>query len=728
MDLYNEILHWSLGVITSVEPDEPELKNALVRGDNMQFTSIGAGKAKPRSREGLSLVNSTPFSNTSATAGPKVVGGGDYPYLSGGATTHYLLVVQNNGDVHLVLDDGTSTNLTPNTSFVGALTNLTIAPTFALMNNRAFVQDGLGGRMSLKGNAEVDWGVDVPTGLALTSPNAGVMNGAYDILVTGWNSDISAESDRSAVVSVTGLVNKKIIVTVDSVAVGLTNRFFRVYIRKPTLGSGFFRVNAGTGYNSTEDAFPLNSASPIVSTEINIADATYSTVLTLTPPDVSAHGLPPTDSLTVAVWQRRLFVSTPEGVYWSELDKPDAFNPASFEPIKARDPRGGNVVGMREHAGVLHIFTNTARITLTGDTDIRTWVWDTADSTVGLVSPRALVTHKKKMFWYDKDAGPMMMDQDLITSFIGQELIKNSVTDEVLAFDQLSNTSVAASNGYVVFYVPEFGKTRLTKGIVFHAQLNRWVSTRWDPMDASAIFVGLDDAFAEHLYLGNYNGQVFRFFSGDNDGVRSGTKTGTFVAAAGTISAITDLTAAFDTTGAGLIERKVTVLDADGLPMTTSDRPYITANTATGLTLSGNIAGLTVGATYTYIVGGPDMVLETFWDDMQLPFVKKRFDRAIFQFRAETGLARINLAVAVSSDATNDVDTQINDAAGALWDEVNWDEFIWDSPNIVTYQLPIIKSGLNYRMQFRSPWPDQGFTLLKAAMLARQRGDRYRRG
>jgi hypothetical protein len=727
VDLYNEILHWSLGVITSAEPDDEQIKHALVRADNMQFTSIAAGKARPRTRKGMTLVNQTPYSNTSATAGPAIIGGGVYPYKSGGSTTHYIVIVSQDGDVHFLLDDGSTTSLAATASFNGALTNNLDLPSMAVMNNRLFAVDEEGGQFSAKGTTEVDWGVATVSGLALLGAGVGNMNGDYEIKVTGYNSQIAAESDLSAAVTVTGLVNNQLQITVNAVANGLTHRFFRVYIRKATLGSGFFRVLSGTGYDATQQGFPLYAAGATTSTTIDLSDATI-TALTTVPPQSGANGLPPSGIKALAVWERRLFAVDNDNIYWSELDKPDSFNSLSYEPIKSRDPRGGDVVGMIVHNKNLHIFTETARIVLSGGTDRATWQWDTADDTRGASSSRAMVTHEGWLYWWDKEVGPLAMSPDDEIISIGHELIRDSITHEVLNFSRAWEVAVTAGDGRVLFAVPEVSRTRLTKILSFHTELNRWESTRWDGMDSAVIFRALATDKHETLYLGNYNGQLFRMMHGGNDGVRTGTSSGTFVAAATSTTSISDAGASFDIAGAGLIERKVTILDSTGKPVTTTSRPRITANTATSLTLSDAVSDLVVGDTYTYLIGGPDFIAETYWDSMGQPFNRKRFDRLFLQFRADTGAANVNIGIARNRDTTGQTETQLTDATGSMWDAADWDVFLWDSPNDVTYSLPVIKSGLSYRIQMRSPYPDQGFIWLKMAMLAKERGDRYRRG
>jgi hypothetical protein len=729
MDLYNEILHWSLGVITSAEPDDEQLKHALVRADNAQFTSIASGKAKPKTRDGLSLVNQTPLSNTSATAGPVIIGGGHYPYKAAGVTTNYTLVVQANGDVHLLLDDGSGTTIAPTESFVGLLGADIGAISTALMSNRLFVLDTEGGSASLKNDAEVAWGVPVPTGLSLAAGAAGGMTGDYEIRITGWNNQTAAESDVSDIATIT-LAAQKLDITVDAEAVGDTHLFFRVYIRKPVLGAQFFRVLSGTGYDATEQGFPLASAGATVSTTIDLSDGDIEGLL-LPPPQLNAHGLPPSGGKYVAVFARRLFVADSDGVYWSELDKPDAFNPASYEPIKSRDPRGGDVVGMRVHNKKLHIFTETARITLTGDADLRSWIWDTEDATVGAVADSAIVTYEKVMVWWDKESGPVLLDSADVTQFIGHDRIRAQVGPASLNVAELSKVRLTALDGRVVFAVPELSQTRRTLMLSFHTELGNWESTRWDPMDPGVIFASVTTGKEDRLYLGNYNGQLFRLLDGNTDGVRSGTNRGTFVAAGTSVSSISDAEAAFDVSGAGLIERKVTILDADGLPITGSQRPRITANNATSITLSDAVSGLEEGETYTYLIGGADMVVETYWDHLGAPFVKKRFDRVFFEFRAAEGVAEINVAVAVNFDSTQTRDTnvseELSDSASGIWDLSDWDAFYWDGPAEVTYSLPVIKSGRNYRVQFRSPYPEQSITILKVGMLAHRLADRYRR-
>ena len=106
---------------------------------------------------------------------------------------------------------------------------------------------------------------------------------------------------------------------------------------------------------------------------------------------------------------------------------------------------------------------------------------------------------------------------------------------------------------------------------------------------------------------------------------RSGTLTGRVTSA--TSTTLVDSTAAFVTTGGGLIGRYVYALDATGLMI---QRRRITANTATALTISAAWT-TTPNTTYTYSVGAVDFQFDTNTDDMGYPFNRKRLQRLYLQ-------------------------------------------------------------------------------------------------
>lgn len=725
-DLRDKIEHFSLGVITSGETDREDLKHALVRADNAQFTKIAARIALMRKRLGETLVNSTPLANTSASEGPAIVGGQHYIYDNAGTEVRYSAQISADGTVTLLQDDGTSTNHTPVATFAALLTNGVVSPTSAVMNNRLFLLDGLGGKASLKGEAEVDWGVAPATIDSLAAGAAGDMSGDYDVAITAVNTDTGAESDLSEFTSITGLASDQLDVTVDTVDVALDHMYFRIYIRKPAEGPGSYRVLAGTGYvGGTTQGFPLFSASPTTTVTINVSDATLEDLI-ISPPALLSRGLPPSGIKYIAVWANRLFVADDTMVYWSEQDLPDAFNPANAEPI--RSPNGGYIKGIRavpidEETSSFSVWTLTARHELTGTADPATWDWSVPDPELGAVSDAGIIVHDGLLLWWSPDHGPVMrVPGSTEVSHIGNELVNDQVGPAAINASQAALIRGIGHGGRAIWAFPELQKTRNTKMAVFNTEMRRWESTNWDPMDVASLFVNYDNSARSYIALGGHNGQLFRLLKGTNDGVRAGTVQGTFEAGSDSVLSITDAGASFDTTGAGLIERKVTLLGPDGLVHGTV-RPRITENTATGLTLSEAFTGLTVGETYTYLVGGQNFAIETYWWNFGDAFKSKRWDKVFLQFRADSGVSQVIISTAFGYDPLNDQETTTLDFTSEHWDTAFWDLAYWDSVAVLTQTLFPSQVAVNARIQLRNPYPDQGFEILKIGMLARELND-----
>jgi hypothetical protein len=237
----------------------------------------------------------------------------------------------------------------------------------------------------------------------------------------------------------------------------------------------------------------------------------------------------------------------------------------------------------------------------------------------------------------------------------------------------------------------------------------------------------VNDADSEpFVMLGGYGGQVFKLGSTTNDGIVSGTITGTFTAGSSSITSITDTGASFVTSGAGLVERKVTILNSDDLPVTTGVRPRITANTGTVLTLNEAVSNLISGDTYTYVVGGPDWVFDTAWLDLNDPFAKKRVEFLQIMALLDGGTLYVDRH-RNQRDRTLQLTrfaTVTSDAVG--WDEAEWadddgvaeeGELIWDNTEVTFRRLRVGATGIQFAWRFRNPFANQPMTLLKTQLL-----------
>src|SRR6185436_9996151 len=132
---------------------------------------------------------------------------------------------------------------------------------------------------------------------------------------------------------------------------------------------------------------------------------------------------------------------------------------------------------------------------------------------------------------------------------------------DLLNIDVASGVRDELNNRYLVA-LPGTGQTRATFILPFNTLLNVIESEGWDPMDVGALG-NISHSGELQVHLGNYAGQVFHMWNGNNDGLPSGSSyAGTFVASGTSISSFTDAGATFTSTGGKLIERKVTIKDS----------------------------------------------------------------------------------------------------------------------------------------------------------------------
>jgi hypothetical protein len=224
---------------------------------------------------------------------------------------------------------------------------------------------------------------------------------------------------------------------------------------------------------------------------------------------------------------------------------------------------------------------------------------------------------------------------------IGLPFIQPTIGPEALDYAQLGRSACAVAdiaNQMIVWAVPELQQTRNTLVLPYSYRMQRWASDAWTPFDVASLAVVADATTGQPwVYLGGYSGQLFKWWSGTNDGVASGTASGTVTSA--TATTLVDTSATFDTTGGGLVERIVYAIGADG----TVQRRRITANTATTLTVTPAWAA-TPNSTATYVVGVPHFELDTLWFAGGNVFIKKRWEFAYLQARS-AGSVPITIAL-----------------------------------------------------------------------------------
>lgn len=590
--------NWVTGVVTSMKSDALP-PTASPRGRNSALLSVGPGAAKVGKRRGGSPLVSAAEAMGSVTPAPSTQATihslHAYRRLVSGAYTPTLLAAQHEtGDLYAVADDGTTTLLDAAAFGVNQT-----APGWATFDSTAF---GFAGteRVKVVDNAGTlvvqNIGIVRPPATGATAFNwtaavsavAGVMDGTYELALSFYNELTGVESSRSDETAVSPTLDQVNLAWATSPDSQITH--VRVHIRKTApsvLNEDFLWVQAGTGFVAGKGVPIATAATTLNLTNAEILAFTLSPdTVEYTPPakDVDGASL---DSLYGAVVHgSRLLCWSRTGVYYSQFDKPEQFDPESFEPVGPGV--GGELVACHAvNEDVVAVFKRGALYGIFGN-DPNSWSVDLIDPSVGCVAPASIVTVEGKTYWWSA-LGPVVWDHASAPVQLGFRLLRTTADPDY--------TNPAAWEGIVahvdpprqqvVFWVPEAGSVVNNIGLPFNYQLQAWESDRWDPFDVAAAVSGEDSDGRPYVLLGGYYGRVYRWWDADVDGARTANPDLATVTLSGTVFDVTTttLTAAGTVVfTAALEDHLITVYDADGESLTrriTAVSPSGLADTAT---------------------------------------------------------------------------------------------------------------------------------------------------
>lgn len=602
--LFDQLINWVNGVINSANPDSLP-PSASPRGVNSAFYNIGLDHADIGNRMGATLVNATPL-----TASPAIIGQYEFRKSNG---TKYHLLFGGNGHVWRRTTD-TAVTLLDSTTFTSGAERI---PEFAPANDLLFIANGIN-QAKFNGTTFTNFGIVRPA-----APTAGLhadasavgMSGEYDIAISYYNSATQHESSRSNSVLVNNATGKKLSVSWTLPADAQVTHVF-VHIRKRTLGSLFYKLIVGM--TPAPDAGTGGFAPATLATVIDVADSAWQSFITQSP-GTDTNEPPPADARYPTWHKNRMFVIDRGTLYWSKVEEPEAFDlENSKEPINPDD--GDEATGLHSAPDALLIFKRKRVYGLFGD-DPSNFELVLLSADIGCESHRSILTARNVTTWWSS-LGPVARPMGGTIDFIGQDFISETIQPTVLNVEKLHLIQAVNDEDRqrILFTVPEAGLTRNTAILPWNYRKNRWESTAWNPFDVASFAYATDSESKRFVYLGNYSGQLFKFWVGFTDGVASGTQAGSVVSA--TNNTLTDTGAAFDTVGGGLIERYVYAISKD---FSLVQRRRITANTATQLTVTPNWE-VNPNNTYTYKVGAIDFQWDTPWVDSGAAFRKKRYE------------------------------------------------------------------------------------------------------
>jgi hypothetical protein len=720
-DVMEEIRGFKWGVQAAAENDETPNESSPF-AHNTALRSIGGGIATFGTRPGLKIVNTTALTSTPAFHLIK-----NYPYNNSGITNKLALVTAIG---RLYYKDDTNTigsEITPPANFPYTSGRCFASGDYpvdsTVMNNRLFMVNTNGERRSVLNETFKMFGLDHIGNVVASNQATGTSAmpaETYDVQTTTYDSATGAESSSSPVQSVTLGANERIRVIITPTA-GESARYthWRIYIRRQTTQSNLFRVLV------TEDAAGANIASdgniPIATTTAYVdLSAASIAQLVLVAPSETENNEPPTTARFIGTYGGRLLLADLQNFYWSKLGLPDAFPPGNSDALDTGE--GDELRGTHEFSDDLYLLLTANNVWGIFGNDPQTWVIKAIDQNVGCASHRSIVKIPGGVAWWSSTQGPVMFDgtrvQKIGLDKLGVEISLNDVEGSrlghvVAGFDPVGQRVLS---GYSLLNT----SSRNDAILPFSTRVNEFEATRWNPMDISCFGIGYDTDDKLKLFCGNYGGQLFILDDNTlNDGAPSGTVTGTFVPAASTVGTITST--GFYTTGAGLAERYVIVLDDMGR---IAGRARISSNTATVLTLASNLT-LTAGETYTFNVGGFDFRLYTKQLDFKQAFLRKRVDNVYIHIRSLNDSQNLLMGTLVNYNPAVGTLYQGWEASGANWDSAIWDSSNWAGTGEAKKRFRVIRNCHALQVGLFHSTPNKDMVILKITALARSLSDRY---
>jgi hypothetical protein len=705
-------------------------ETAFASGINTAFREIGSGTALIGCRPGLTVVNTTALAVTTPGTNTNLDFARLFTYDTGTTYSNFLPVINRDGRLYYKDSTNAFTAEVTVPSAWGATsgTKCFTAGDFAIdgtvFNNRLFLikQSATPELRSFTGTSTaptvaVPWGLSPIGTVAVTAVAGGASlptGETYDVAITSYHSTTGAESSLSASIAVTPTAGQRIQVTITPTAAEsalYTN--WRVYLRRRSTQSRLYLVSSlGTGGN-------IAIGTTTVYVDLTAAQIT---ALTTAAPSTVENNPPPASAKFVCTYGRRVLVADERNVYWSKQDKADNFPPLNYEPIETGE--GDTITGIYPFSEELAlVFTTTAIWGIYGN-DPQTWAVKPIDHTIGCLSHLSIIEFNGQLGWWSDAYGPVVFDGTTITRLGERELGRDSYTSE-LNLNRLAYSWAGHDPKYgrIIWAVPGVGATRNTRMFVYNYQVGKFESEKWDPMPAACLATGYSSDGSLRLFLGNDRGQLFYFNeSVHNDGVPSGTVSGTFVGA-GALSTISG-TGFYTDSGENLAGRWVLIVDSDARPVT---KVEIASSTSTTLTLATS-PSLTVGPTYTYYIGSPDFRLGTRAYDMGRTFFRKRFDRLYVHIKAASGGAdNVFLTSQVNFSATQDGLGEAISLGGAKWNAATslWNSSIWVGEQNIKKRLPLFITGQNLQLNLFQFMPSQDVVVSTVGVLAGAQSERY---
>lgn len=701
---FDDISNWAGGVNTSAKSDTLPLGTSP-RGRNSALTSISPlpASAVVSTRKGSRLVIEPVFppSSTSYIA---------QHFFSKSNGDQYHVLINSIGTVEKRLANDTVQTIAGVVFTTGGDT----LPAFAVANDLLFICNGIEAK-KFDGTDVTDFGLDQPPTPTVSGTGAGavISAGDWDVLLTHYNSNTGHESQISDSASVTLTPGQALRVQwTDPSDDQVTHT--RVYIRQQALGPNFYLLVSDA--TPAPDGTHFGFAPGVTATDINVPDSVYEN-LTILSPEVNKNFPPPSGAKSPTWHKSRMFVHDGASLYWSDIEKPEAFNlEDAVEPVNPDD--GDEIVALHSTDDILLIFKRKSTWALVGD-DPASWSLENINNTIGAVNQQCIVSQNALTCWWDGQKGPIAWVSGGSPEPIGIPLIGPTIDLSVLNETYFHNIIAAADNHpqrqRILWAVPEASETVNNLILPFNTILRVWESDGWNPYDVYSMASFVDYDGVTRLYAGGFGGKLYEVWNGTHDGIHSSQLREGLLTNASTTTVLT----CTDSEGASpgwtadrLIGAAVYVISQDG----EVQRRRVSDNSATTITVDTALESAP-NSTYTFILGGIDFAYDTGWVHSGTPFYKKRYEFLLTELAAETAGVEATIEVFLDGDEINARRTNVqNLGTQAVYGEgiYGTDTYATTEPSFGRYRMS--KTGKSWRVRVRSLSSEAQFAIHKLAM------------
>ncbi len=679
---------WAGGIVKAVDPFILPA-NTSPRGLNTALALGRTGVPYIQKRMGVLCLTTTAI-----TGSAPIIGQHDYMEVSTGTRRH-LCTTETNIEVKGV--DGLFTVL-------GSPLTSAEPPSFATANNMAFLFNGTDA-YKIRGTVIENVGIVRPVVATLSGSSGavGLHDGEYELRVAYKNDNTGHISSASNTASSTVIVSEDEIDWFDvpvSPDPQVTSRL--LLIRNIDTQAQFYvagEINDNVTTTATTSVLDEN--------------------LVVVAPTTTNRNPPPTGIKACTVYRGRLVVTDGIGIYWSEIDEPEAFDVFSADFI---DSSGDVITGVAVDQDTLLVLKDDRTHAINGEL-AGGYTLVQLDANIGCIAHKTICSAAGSTFWWSR--------QGIIKYTNGTvERIGMSTYGDPRELVNANAISVASAvthdeRGTIYFALPDVGQTRATFILPFNYILGVLESERWDPMDVASLGRAEDGNGVLQPVIGGYSGQVFQLWSGNNDGVRAGTSTGgTFVASSDNITTIewTDPNGlVVDFAGSGLLERKITIIDSAGGIVTQDLRPRIIANGVVNIIDFTPAVTVTSGETYTLVIGGPNFQFDTPWRNFGDEWVKKRFEYLFLLIKGALFGSAASVVMSFDYDELNLTGkdrTFVSTAVGSVFDEAVFDVDVWDTAQNLQRRYRVARTGRSWRTRIINAGANQPFAVLLVAAQA----------